>query len=246
MERLESTYQNFITLNSSAIFGTRFHVLSADLNKRLVRSLLERDKASAIKLLDEMTHMIVSTFGPEKSLEEIKTYWTGLVAFIYHSHSLTVNYIDPLMMAKTSALTHTVQTYNSLNFLLGVVPWFIDRTFELEHSLNNDSNLVLAIDFINENLSGDLNLFKVANHVNLSPQYLNSAFKSNLGISFKDYVREKRLYRFCQDLTFSVLSISEIAKKYGYSHQSYYSKHFKDLFGVTPLQYRKGIITHCE
>lgn len=243
MHRIENTYQKFLLRNSSAIFRTRFNVQTADLNKQMIRSLLDRDKGMATKTLDEIHHYIIGSFGTTASLNDIKMYWLGLVSFVYHSHSLSVNYIDSFMMAKSSALMHTIQTYDSVTYLTSAVPWFIDRLFELEHSLHNDSNLILAIDYINEHVTDELDIFTVASHVKVSPKSLNSAFREKLGVSFKDYVREKRLYRSCQDLTFTALTIKEIATKYRYEHQSHYSTHFKELFGVTPLQYRKSINT---
>lgn len=243
MKYLEKKFQERLLENSNAILNSTFSTRTADLNNRLISCLLNRDKECAIEALEEMNQHIISSFGEGEAFEDLKTYWTGLAAFIYHSHSLSVKYIDPLMMARTSALTHTLQFNLSLSSLLTAVPWYIDRLFELEYSLNNDSNLIIALDYINENLTEEINIFSLASHINLSPIHLNQIFKKKLNITFKQYLREKRLYRSCQDLTFTTLTIKEIAEKYKYSHQSYYSTHFKDFFGLTPIQYRKRMNT---
>src|SRR5690606_13698252 len=125
LKHLDKLYQERLLENSSAIFNTTFSTRTADLNNRLISCLLDRNKECAIEALDEMIQHIVSSFGEEKAFEDLKTYWTGLVAFIYHSHSLSVKYIDPLMMARTSALTHTLQSNISLSSLLTAVPWYI-------------------------------------------------------------------------------------------------------------------------
>lgn len=61
------------------------------------------------------------------------------------------------------------------------------------------------------------------------------------GMTVNQYVHSHRLKQATSLLGNSDLNISEIVIKVGLSSKSYFSKIFKDTYGVTPTGYRKKI-----
>ncbi|HPJ00729.1 MAG TPA: helix-turn-helix transcriptional regulator [Enterococcus sp.] len=55
-----------------------------------------------------------------------------------------------------------------------------------------------------------------------------------------EYINEYRLFQASKLLKLTPLSIEEITKKCGFSTSSYFGKQFKEVYGVTPLHYRKN------
>lgn len=102
--------------------------------------------------------------------------------------------------------------------------------------------VLLAKAFIDANYADEnLSLKDVAEEVRISPSYLSRLLRQELGVTFNDYVtqiRVKHAVWFLQDPT---MKIYEIASRTGYSNQHYFSTAFKRVFGISPIEYRKGL-----
>lgn len=96
-----------------------------------------------------------------------------------------------------------------------------------------------AVRYIEENLTQRLTLNQVASSINLSPNYLSSLFKKELGVGFVDYVTEKRVERAKELLENTGLRTYEVAQQAGFVDESYFSKTFKRLTGKRPSAFRK-------
>jgi AraC family transcriptional regulator len=91
-----------------------------------------------------------------------------------------------------------------------------------------------AIDYIQENLSENISLEAIANHIDLSCYHFCRLFKQSTGFSPYQYVIQQRVKRAKQLLRQGKMSIGDIAIACGFSHQSHLNRHFKRLTGVTP------------
>jgi len=88
----------------------------------------------------------------------------------------------------------------------------------------------------------ELTLDKVADADGISPRSLQKLF-AGAGQNFSTYMRVRRLERCRLDLTspmFASLSISEICFRWGFNGSAHFSHAFKDRYGVSPRDYRKG------
>lgn len=97
-----------------------------------------------------------------------------------------------------------------------------------------------VINFIHEEILGDLSLERIAAHVNVHPVYLSNMFKKETGMTLTDYINRTRIEDSKFFLTHSDLPILDIAVLFGFCNQSYYARLFKRYVSMTPLQYRNG------
>ena len=95
------------------------------------------------------------------------------------------------------------------------------------------------IEYIEENLDGDLSLEAMAAEVEVSPLYLARAFKTAIGQSPHQYVLGRRLERAKELLRNTDTPIVDVALASGFSSQSHLSNWFVRLVGVSPAAYRK-------
>jgi two-component system response regulator YesN len=93
--------------------------------------------------------------------------------------------------------------------------------------------------YIDERLGQDLNLRQAAEFVSFSPNYLGHLFKEEVGTNFSDYVIAKRLERARKLLQNPKMKIFEVAYSVGYKNLTYFSRHFKEVYGITPGEYRR-------
>jgi AraC family transcriptional regulator len=94
------------------------------------------------------------------------------------------------------------------------------------------------IEFIEENLGGDLTLDAMAGEVEISPLYLPRAFKSAVGQSPHQYVLARRIERARDLLRNTDSPIVEVALSTGFSSQSHLCNWFLRAVGVSPAAYR--------
>jgi len=92
--------------------------------------------------------------------------------------------------------------------------------------------------YIQENIEQPLTVSSLCAQFHTNRTTLTRRIKELTGLSPMQYVAEERLNQSRADLLFTMLSLSELAEKYGFSDENYYIRSFKKRFGVTPLQYR--------
>lgn len=88
----------------------------------------------------------------------------------------------------------------------------------------------------------EISLAKVADAVNLSPAYLSTIFKEQLGENFVDYLIGLRIKRAKELLALTGKRTAEISQLVGYKHSSYFSVQFRKLTGMSPSEFR----VQCE
>lgn len=107
---------------------------------------------------------------------------------------------------------------------------------------NADTTLTL-IDkvklYIAGNIDKDFSRQDMADHLNLSPDYIVRLFKKETGLSITDYIVDERVRNAKELLIRTEISISDIALMVGYSNFSYFSKVFKKATASNPQEFRK-------
>ncbi len=100
-----------------------------------------------------------------------------------------------------------------------------------------------AYEFIIENYARDCSLTRIAEAVSISPNYLHAVFTQNIGMTPLDYVTKKRVERAKQLIMIGESSMLEIALAVGFCSQSHFCKIFRESTGLTPLAYRKKLLS---
>jgi len=88
--------------------------------------------------------------------------------------------------------------------------------------------------------NADLSVEDVAKYMNLSRAQLYAKIKSLTGESPVEHIRNARLEMAKTMLIDTELNVSEIAYRTGFSAPSYFSKCFRDQFGMSPNEFRTG------
>lgn len=108
-----------------------------------------------------------------------------------------------------------------------------------EKDETNLDRLSNVIDYMYLHYDEKLSLEVMANNLHLSRYHLAHVLKKGYDHSFQEVLNLVRAERSELLLLESNKSISQIAFDVGASSQNYYSKFFKEQFGLTPMQHRK-------
>lgn len=93
--------------------------------------------------------------------------------------------------------------------------------------------------YISDNLETDMNLAECAEHFNYNVNYMSRWFKAKTGMTYTDYVTNKKIELCKERLLNSDISVNELAELYGYSSPQNFIRVFKKYTLMTPGQFRK-------
>lgn len=97
-----------------------------------------------------------------------------------------------------------------------------------------------AVDFILNHYGEDITLEVIANYVNSSPSRLSALFREHFGTSVIRWRDQIRMHKAKEMIEHSQETIGAIATRVGYSDALYFSRRFKDHFGVAPSHLRSA------
>ncbi len=104
---------------------------------------------------------------------------------------------------------------------------------------NTNSYVDDAISFIKEHYNEPISQETVAEKLGISTGYLSTLFKQSLNTRFVDFLNTVRIEKACSYLTQNSLKTYEIAYKVGFNDEKYFSRVFKKVKGVSPMEYKK-------
>ena len=92
--------------------------------------------------------------------------------------------------------------------------------------------------YIEENLHKSLTVADVSQHLHISPSYCRFIIHKYSQYSPQKMIMVKKFEQARLDLQLTTHSVKEIAHRIGYPDQSLFSRQFKKLFGMSPIEYR--------
>lgn len=95
------------------------------------------------------------------------------------------------------------------------------------------------VNYIDENFSEKLMLTDIAAKTFYNPVYFSRLLKEYCGKSFSAYIKEKRITKAAQLLENTTMSIENVMQSCGYADTKLFYRHFKEIYGTSPGQYRK-------
>jgi AraC-like DNA-binding protein/PAS domain-containing protein len=93
-------------------------------------------------------------------------------------------------------------------------------------------------EYVDTHLGGGMDLATLARVAGVSIHHFARGFKQSAGVTPHHYLTQKRVERAQDMLAHTALSLSEIAYAVGFSDQSHLARHFRQMLGVTPGQFR--------
>ena len=101
--------------------------------------------------------------------------------------------------------------------------------------------------YINRNYHNeDFSISEVANSLGVSQTYLTRLFKRELKMTFADYLTNVRIKNAIILMRDPYLELYEIAELIGYSTQHYFSNVFKKHVGISPKDYKLGVVNESR
>ena len=102
-------------------------------------------------------------------------------------------------------------------------------------------NIEMSLNYIEQHLSEKIETEKLAEIACLSTFYYQRLFKRLVKRSVQEYIKLRRLAMVIAELNNSEERILDIALKYGFSDHANFTRAFKEVYHITPDEYRKNV-----
>ena len=96
---------------------------------------------------------------------------------------------------------------------------------------------------VNRNLSEQISVEGISRDVFVNKYYLCHYFKEHTGMTLMDYVNIRRVAMAKALLVDTQMPVADIAEKCGYNSSSYFGKKFREVEGMSPVEYRHKRVT---
>ena len=96
-----------------------------------------------------------------------------------------------------------------------------------------------ALDYIEENISGDIDKQQIAKLACCSEFHFHRLFSFISGITLGEYIRRRRLTKAAFEVQNSPIKIIDLALKYGYESPESFTRAFQKLHGAPPTSARE-------
>ena len=95
-----------------------------------------------------------------------------------------------------------------------------------------------ALNYIEQNFQNDISVENIASFCGLNRTYFGRIFKETVGKSPQQFLLSYRMAKAAELLKLTKLSISDIGNAVGYPNQLHFSRAFKNVYGVSPREWR--------
>jgi YesN/AraC family two-component response regulator len=125
------------------------------------------------------------------------------------------------------------------HWLSKIMVRFTDLVFTLKDVKHADV-MQKALKYINARYAEEITLDEVAGSVFLSPTYFSKLFSEEMGCRFTAYLNKVRIEKSKLLLKGTDIPLVDVAGLVGYEDQSYFTKVFKRVTGLSPGKYRES------
>lgn len=114
-----------------------------------------------------------------------------------------------------------------------------DRIYRQDNGISYSGIVRPALEYMAENFREDITISQLAELVHLSKSHFMNCFKKAVGIGAIEHLTQLRINAACEALTATEKKIAEIAFDCGYNNLSNFNRHFLNMVGCTPNEYRR-------
>ncbi len=135
------------------------------------------------------------------------------------------------------------------NLATDIMPRMLESILIILHSCLNIApaanypakyDIQRALIYIQEHFRENPSLAAVASLLSLNERYFCKKFKEYTGMTYKGYLRQKKLQYARRLILSTSLPIIEVCDRCGYNTQSHFNREFHEEYGVSPLALRKS------
>ena len=216
-----------------------FYTYPIAIERKLRQAIENRDKEASNTLLNQILANIY--MSNDQNLEAIKPRIIELVVVISRAAMDAGADIKDIFLVNENYV-EKIEKFTSIEdlsaWVSNILQRFLSFTFEYD-KMKHVEVIYKVFEYIKNNYDKKITLDELAEETMLSRAYLSTLFKKETGYSISEYMNIVRVDKSKPLLVETNRTIVEIANMCGFEDQSYYTKVFRNIAGITPKKYRE-------
>ena len=208
--------------------------------RELLHAIAGGDKQESQRLLNEILGFIFFSSGQDAPV--IKARVLELVVLLSRAAlegGADMEQIFGLNFTYLNQVNKMRSVDDIAHWLSRIMVRFTDLVFTLK-DVKHAVVMKKALKYVNAHYTEEITLDDVASSVFLSPTYFSKLFSEEMGCRFTAYLNKVRIDKSKLLLKSTNIALVDIAGLVGYEDQSYFTKVFKRVSGVSPGKYRES------
>lgn len=208
--------------------------------RELIAKVKIGDRTGAKEILNNLLGAIL--FHSPGDMNILKARLVELLSVL--SRAATQGGVDiNILLNKNLDYINKVLTIDNQDDLCAWISRALDDFIESVYSCQDArkmGQLRPAIDFMEFNFDRPISLADIARSAHLSVSRLAHLFREQMGITLIDYLTQVRINAAKRYLLKSDMNCTRICFQVGYNNQSYFTRTFKQITGMTPRQFKQA------
>lgn len=191
--------------------------------------------------IDVLNNRLIKKY--ESDIPGYQNFWTLFIVLLKSKLNKQENHMY-LPEKLRNFNSKTLKRFNDSEQILIFIYDITKEIFKTPASVSGDSGFSQIKDikdYVYDHFPEKLSLEFIAEHFNMSKNYLCRIFKETAGCTLWDYLTMIRVEHAKSLLENSRYTTAEIALQVGYDNQGYFSSVFKKRTGISPKQYKDRI-----
>ncbi len=238
MGKFYSGKDKIFTVDEITSINNTFVSLTIEDENNIALILNSSDKSKVIEYINSIFDRIIRLRASYKSVQMI-----CVELIIIVNKTAKVYGLDTSLIYNNSEIPYNrIQKYDNINDLR---KWIVDiytKLVSLLQSYGIDDKYSIhtknAIKYINKNFHKDISLDDIARNIGVSSSYLSRTFKDDCGKGLNEYLNMVRVEKAKLFLKDEDIKLKDIIYKVGFNNYNYFFKVFKNITGMTPVEYR--------
>lgn len=210
-----------------------------ELENQIKENIKKRDKASVIKIIDELAGHIKKTYNTD--VNKIKIIFLSImldISSFAKENNVIINSADNYEMMWAEFLSDcTIDEakafiFKKLDFLFA----------QLDELKGKSKKIRLAMEYIKQHYYEELSITTIADEVGMGSTYLCTLFKKETGMTVHEYIEAVKIENAKELLKDGNMKLSEVAERVGYTNPNYFSSVFRRVTGFYPSNFRRDVL----
>lgn len=220
------------------VTGTSHYYFPADFRERLSVCIRRQDR-------NEIHRILYDIYKTNAAMDGTSEMYRSLIDEMHLSVIKTLR-----EMTELNTVHVNIAKYTNLATLQDIFDYYdaalisvVDTMQEQAARVEADSHLAEDIvSYMDEHYcDADLSLQSLTDRFNVSNKYLIYLCKERYGMTYLQYIQDRRIHRAADLLRSGQYSLTQISTMCGYTNQLTFRRNFKRIMGVNPGDYDKEI-----
>lgn len=214
----------------------------SNLQQRLITAIIKGDTKEANELSINLVKDIFNFTLNRLILLRMKLIETSiLIACNLIEIGLPESEVYQLLMDFYEKVSSLHDVINLAETFYGLIQNLVELAVNLNLKLNPIISKIKDLIKSSDDLS-NLTLYRISKMINTNYSYISRLFKSEVGITFSEYINRERMKRAFPLIFDKRNNIEDIAIYAGFKNLQHFERVFKKLYNFTPREYRRSII----